>query len=424
MQILNMDDVGTSPMRKYALEKIVQVMNKLNPGNVMAGNFDVDLNSYARVYIIGFGKASFNMYAGIRDRVMGKLSYAGIIIPDDEKHDKIFPELEILRGTHPYVSNLSVESSIKLLSRIKELTENDLVIVLISGGGSSLFEIPENGIDMDDIRRISSEVMDNDGDIYVLNHIRSTLSSVKNGKLARFLYPASVRAFIISDVVYDNLNIIASGPLVKSAAQVNIREMANKYINDNRLKNILAEKAVSGNLEDKYFLKVKNTIILKNLDFVNSLYSNLEGEKINLGSNVNGDVKLVSQDITDILKRLYNIKGQGFWFVCGGETTVNVTGKGKGGRNQELVSRMMEYMDENENFLFISMGTDGIDGKSIAAGGIVDNSTRIDNLASYLENNDSYTALSRSHGAIITGRTGNNVSDIIFGFYGRTNNNF
>ena len=332
--------------------------------------------------------------------------------------------MEILRGTHPYVSNLSVESSIKLLSRIKELTENDLVIVLISGGGSSLFEIPENGIDMDDIRRISSEVMDNDGDIYVLNHIRSTLSSVKNGKLARFLYPASVRAFIISDVVYDNLNIIASGPLVKPAAQVNIREMANKYINDNRLKNILAEKAVSGNLEDKYFLKVKNTIILKNLDFVNSLYSNLEGEKINLGSNVNGDVKLVSQDITDILKRLYNIKGQGFWFVCGGETTVNVTGNGNGGRNQELVSRMMEYMGKNENFLFISMGTDGIDGKSIAAGGIVDNSTRIDNLASYLENNDSYTALSESHGAIITGRTGNNVSDIMFGFYGSTNNNF
>jgi glycerate 2-kinase len=152
---------------------------------------------------------------------------------------------------------------------------------------------------------------------------------------------------------------------------------------------------------------------------VDFIYSELDGEKINLGSYINGDVKTVSYNIVNILRNLFEIKGKPFWFVCGGETTVNVTGNGYGGRNQELAVRMMENMDKKEEFLFISIGTDGIDGKSTAAGGIVDNSTKIENLETYIDNNDTYTALSQSNGAIITGRTGNNVSDIMLGYYGQ-----
>ena len=214
MQILNMDNIGTNSRRAYALEKIQNAINNLNPAAAMSRNFNVDTEKFDRVYVIGFGKASFNMYSGIRERVLKKLSYAGIIIPDDEVHNESYQELEILRGTHPYVSSLSVESSKKLLSHLDGLTEKDLVIVLISGGGSSLFELLETGIDVNDLKDISAEIMENDGDIYVLNRLRSSLSAVKNGKLAKYLYPASVAGYIISDVVYDNLNIIASGPLV------------------------------------------------------------------------------------------------------------------------------------------------------------------------------------------------------------------
>jgi glycerate 2-kinase len=424
MQILNMDDIATSPGRKYALEKIEHVINSLNPGSAIEHYLDADMDNFDHIYVIGFGKASFSMYSGIRDKVAGKLSYAGIIVPEDEKHGENFPELDLLMGNHPYVSSLSVDSSKKLLSHVIGLSENDLVIVLISGGGSSLFEIPENGVSVEDIKDISKEIMENDGDIYTLNHIRSSMSSVKNGKLARHLYPAYVRAFIVSDVVFDDLNIIASGPLVQQPQVRGLPDIIEKYVKDSRLKAVASRAAVSGNLEDKYFAKVTNTIILKNRDFVDALYSELEGEKINLGSNVNGDVNVVSKRITDTLKGVWDIKGRGFWFVCGGETTVNVTGTGSGGRNQELVLRMMEYMSPAEIFTFISIGTDGIDGKSIAAGGIVDNTTKIEGLDKYLENNDSYSALSTSHGAIITGRTGNNVSDIILGFYSIKNDNF
>ncbi|ARD84731.1 glycerate 2-kinase [Ferroplasma acidiphilum] len=423
MQILNMDNIGTNSRRVYALEKIQNAINNLNPAAAMSRNFNVDTEKFDRVYVIGFGKASFNMYSGIRERVLKKLSYAGIIIPDDEVHNESYQELEILRGTHPYVSSLSVESSKKLLSHLDGLTEKDLVIVLISGGGSSLFELLETGIDVNDLKDISAEIMENDGDIYVLNRLRSSLSAVKNGKLAKYLYPASVAGYIISDVVYDNLNIIASGPLVNIPAPANLKELAKKYIKDARLRDIIEKVDISKTLDSKYFTNVKNTIVLKNRDFVDYIYSELEGEKINLGSNINGDVKVVSRDLTDILRNILEIKGEPFWFVCGGETTVTVTGNGSGGRNQELAVRVMENMGDND-FLFISMGTDGIDGKSIAAGGIVDNSTRIENLEEYLASSDTYTALSKAHGAIITGRTGNNVSDIMLGFYGRTNNNF
>jgi len=413
-----MENIATNPRRFYALKKIEQAINDLNPADAIAKNFDIDIDKFSRVYIIGFGKASFNMYSGIRDKVIKKISYAGIIIPEDETHIENYPELEVLRGTHPYVSDLSVESSKKLLSHLNGLTENDLIIVLISGGGSSLFEIPETGIDVNDMKEISSEIMKNDGDIYVLNEIRSSISSVKNGKLARYLYPACVRAYIVSDVVYDDLDIIASGPLVNSPRPPDLKELAEKYIDNQRLKDIIENEETYNLPDSKYFSNVKNMIILKNRDVVDFIYSELDGEKINLGSNINGDVKKVSSNIISILRNLFEIKGKPFWFVCGGETTVNVSGNGYGGRNQELVVRMMENMNSKEDFLFISIGTDGIDGKSTAAGGIVDNSTKIENLAAYLDNNDTYTALSRSGGAIITGRTGNNVSDIIFGYYG------
>ncbi|WP_337860491.1 DUF4147 domain-containing protein [Ferroplasma sp.] len=413
-----MDDISQSQLRKYALKKVEDTVNTLDPSSAIANNFDIDIAQYKNIYVIGFGKASFKMYYGIRNKVTSKLIYAGIIIPDDEDHDESYPELEILKGTHPIVSDLSVKSSKKLLSHIGALTEEDLVIVLISGGGSSLFEIPEPGISINDMAEISTEVMENDGDIYVLNRIRSALSAVKNGKLAKYLYPASVIAFIVSDVIYDDLNIIASGPLVKSSQAFNMNSLVEKYINRQDLKNIVEKSNVS-EIPDQYFLKVQNRIILRNRDFVDFLYSSLEDEKINLGSNISGDVKPVSFKIPEILRNVFDLKGKDFWFVCGGETTVNVRGNGKGGRNQELVLRMMENMHKNENFLFISIGTDGIDGKSIAAGGIVDNSTQIDNINDCLENNDSYTALSRSHGTIITGRTGNNVSDLMIGFYGR-----
>jgi glycerate 2-kinase len=424
MKIANMEEIGGTDRRRYILEIIEKVMNELTPENAIKGNFHADISKYDKIYVMGFGKAAYSMYRGIRDYIIKKLCYAGIIIPEDENPEFQFPELEILKGTHPYVSQLTVDSSVKLLSGVRNASKNDLIIVLISGGGSSLFEIPEPGIGINEIMEASREIMNNDGDIYTLNRIRSMLSSVKGGKLAKILYPASIVSYIISDVIYDDMGIIASGPLVKPQQPGNISGIIDTYVSDKNLASILKGRIVSGNLEDKYYSSIENHIILRNNDFVSTIFSRIEGEKINLGSNINGDVNQVSSDILSILRNVYSLKGMGFWFVCGGETTVNVHGNGSGGRNQELVLRLLKGMKPGEEYTFCSMGTDGIDGKSNAAGGIVDQDTRIPELDRYLQDNDSSTALSLCHGAIVTGRTGNNVSDIIAGYYSGANNNF
>ena len=421
MNIKNKNDISTNDKRKFFINIIEKVFNELSPEKIINKKFNPDFNEYNNIYVIGFGKASFKMYSGIRNKIIGKVKYAGIIVPEDENDKNAYSELNILKGTHPYISELSVNSSRELLSNLKDLNENDLVIVLISGGGSSLFEIPVDNVSANDIMNISKEIMKNGGDIYSLNYMRSVLSEVKNGKLSKYLYPANIVSYIISDVIYDDLSIIASGPLKQTDNDFNINKLLNKYIKDDKLKNIIINNYKNYKIENKYFKKITNNIILKNNDFVNKFYEYMDTNSINLGSNINGDVDDVSGELAKVLRSVYSIKKSSFSFVGGGETTVNVRGNGRGGRNQELVLRLLKNMKNNENFVFVSIGTDGIDGMSNAAGGIVDNTTKISDLEYYLNNNDSYTALLKNHGVIITGRTGNNVSDIIMGYYSENN---
>ncbi len=417
MYISNTGEFAVNSRRKEIAELLEKVMNELSPDKTMKKVFNRDISIYSKVYVMGFGKAAYNMYSGIRDSILKKLAYAGIIIPQDEIHDNGYPELEILKGTHPFISDVSVNSSNKMLSNFKNLNENDLVIVLISGGGSSLFEIPVSGINAGEIMNISREIMNNGGDIYELNHIRSALSMVKNGGLAEMLYPAKIDAYAVSDVIFNDPDIIASGPLSFPVHSPKMMEYIEKYIKTPEMKVLVKTHINFIDPDKKYFKNISYNIILKNQNFVDNIYNNIDDEKVNIGTDINGDVNDVASNIVNIIRTIYKIKNHGFWFVAGGEPTVNVTGHGLGGRNEELVLKMMKLMDNNECYTFASIGTDGIDGTSPAAGGIVDNDTGIENLDEYLKNNDSYHALLNAHGLIMTGRTGNNVSDIIIGYY-------
>ncbi len=416
MDILNKGQISTNAKRKYALDLIEEAIKKFSPENVLSKKFDLDIDKYDKIYVLGFGKAAFKMYAGIRDKIYKKIKYAGIIVPEDEVDSNNFSELEILKGSHPFISQISVDSSVKLMSHIKDINENDLAIVLISGGGSALFEIPENNISVDRIMEVSKEIMNNGGNIYDLNIIRSGLSGVKGGKMARYLYPARVISYIISDVFFDDMSIIASGPLVKHKNEIDTKTIIQKFIKNENLKKFVLNNYRSNDLDEKYYSSIQNNIVLNNRDFVDYIYKNMDENSICLGSNINGDIENVSSNIMEILRKTYEIKNSPFWFVCGGETTVMVKGKGIGGRNEELVLKLFKKSQKNEHFLYLSFGTDGIDGLSPAAGGIVDNDTKIGSLDEYLQNNDSYHALIEN-GIIITGRTGNNVSDIILGYY-------
>ncbi len=416
LNLLNEKDVCINGRRSFIINIFKEAFDELDPEKLVKPYLaKLNLSSYEKVFVIGFGKASMAMYAGIRNALVGRLSYAGIIVPEDENVIE-YPELQILRGTHPYTSQASVDSSVELLSHV-HAGPRDLVIVLISGGGSSLFEIPEDGIDISFISEMSRKMMEHGSNIYELNAIRSALSRVKGGKLAKILYPARIVSFIVSDVPGDDISVIASGPLVKTRTDPRMVYEKYRSVLDSRVQFFMDRSII----DDTYFRNVENLVILKNSDFVNFVYQKIGKDCISLGSGIEANVDFLGTYLDTVLHDIHRIIGRPFWFVFGGETTVNVRGKGIGGRNLELSLRFMKNTSFTD-FLFVSIGTDGIDGSSPAAGGIVDGYERRnikdEDMESAIEDNDSYTFLSKVHGAIMTGRTGTNVSDIIAGYIG------
>ncbi len=426
--VKNYNDLGTSDDRKKILDCFINVFATISPFSaveIYSRKLSHDIDESGRIFVIGFGKASLAMYEGIREKVKDKLCYAGIIVPKDQEVADNFPELEILRGTHPAVSELSVKSSETILGHLKNLEKEDLVLVLISGGGSALFEVPEQGIDIRTLSSISDCMMKNGADIYELNRVRQLMSSVKGGKLAGILKPAKVRSMIISDVTGDDLSIIASGPLVKPSGNEEVRKIMASY--GDRCKEIVAlEKIMSGHDSGRQEMgDVENLLVLKNYDYVKGVKDFLLKNEKNVVAwepGVTGEVSEVARNLASVARSMYSLFNGSFWLVLGGETTVNVTGKGKGGRNQELALRFMDNMEDGEQFTLASIGTDGIDGYSDAMGGISDSTLKSSiqrhELLETLKNSDSNTLLSRYKSAIVTGRTGTNVSDIMILHYG------
>jgi glycerate 2-kinase len=425
--VKNYVDLGTSGDRKTILECLNHVFATISPSSAVeksSRKLAQDIEECRRVFVIGFGKASLAMYEGIREKVKAKLSYAGIIVPEDQEITEKFQELQILRGNHPRVSELSVKSSESIIGHLRNLGKDDLVLVLISGGGSALFEIPEQGIDIRTLSSISDCMMKNGADIYELNRVRQIMSSVKGGKLAEILRPAKIRSMIISDVTGDDLSIIASGPLVKTSGNEDVRKIIESYSKKCKELGIL-EKIMSNKNPDKHEIgDVENLLVLKNYDYVEGVKDFLLRNKekvVTWELGVTGEVSDVAITLTEAVRSMYSLFNDSFWLVFGGETTVNVTGKGKGGRNQELALRIMDNMEEDEKFTFASIGTDGIDGYSDAMGGITDNILKSEisrsELLETLKNSDSNTLLSKYKSAIVTGRTGTNVSDIMIMHY-------
>lgn len=426
MIVENLEEIAFNKRRKLLLERLPNIFEKLSPDRVcselLSKTYSPESNG-GSLFVIGFGKASIPMYRGVRNVLEGEISKGWIIVPDDETEKCDYPELKIFHGTHPITGKLTEDSSRKVLEELGSLKKSDTVIVLISGGGSALFEIPVASISIEDIAEASRCLMDSDANIYELNTFRKFFSAVKGGKLADYLKPAKVIGLIISDVFGDDLSMIASGPL--SPAEIEGSELESLVARHSQKCPILEGMRDRLNAEDK---KIRTSgiaeqhIVLRNMDFVREFEKYFEDcglDYVSLGSTINGEVTEVSERMSGILKGIRSVKPGGFWFVFGGETTVNVSGQGEGGRNQEIAVRMMLKL-KTCDFTFMSIGTDGIDGKSPAMGGIVDSDISseisIEEAMKYLKNSDTFNLLSKHRSVIITGRTGTNVSDIAAGY--------
>ncbi len=429
--IKNYGDIDTDVHGLRLVNSLEQSLRRLTPERVMekATRGIQSKLGKGKTVVIGFGKASFGMFLGLSKNLGDRAESSSVIIPENLQIKDSVSGLKVLRAPHPVPDERTIKASRSIMEGIGKFQENDNVIVLISGGSSSLFEIPARDIDIDLIRYVTSTMMDRGSDIMDLNRMRQVMSSVKGGKLAARLWPAKVLVYIISDVPGDDPSFIGSGPVTfTQITEGEIDSILQKYDldRDSRTREIMDKFDYSFPDKNK-FRHIRTKIVLKNHDFVRVITASLrKGNQrvLDLGSGLGGDVQTVANSLSDSMEKLSGLYERDTWFVGGGETTVNVKGKGIGGRNQELAVRFaMEMRDKEMEYAFMSAGTDGIDGSSDAMGGIVCSSAfeklDPDQVAEYLKNNDTGTLLKIKNMAMISGATGNNVSDVFAGFIGR-----
>ena len=365
-----------------------------------------------KVILVAVGKAAWQMAKTARDCLGSRIS-DGIVIT---KYGHVKSPLEGIRcmeAGHPVPDENSFRGTEAALELVKNLTEQDTVLFLLSGGGSALFEKPL--ISAEELQSITSQLLRSGADIVEINTVRKRLSGVKGGRFAQACFPARVYGIVLSDIIGDPLDMIASGPASPdSSTCAQALEIAEKY------DLILSDDA-------RQCLCRETPKVLSN---VRCCVSGSVRELCQAAAAAAQELGYETRILTDRLdcqakeagRMLAALArenaGKKLALIAGGETVVKVTGTGKGGRNQELALAAAEIIDGMENVCIFSVGSDGTDGPTDAAGGFVDGTTagllREAGLtvSGILEDNDAYHALEKTGGLIITGPTGTNVNDV------------
>ncbi|MCF8412721.1 MAG: DUF4147 domain-containing protein [Melioribacteraceae bacterium] len=386
---------------------------------------EIDLDSFKKVYVVGAGKASGNMAKEI-ELILGNRIDSGVVgVKYGHKAGcKIIEEIE---AAHPTPDNKSLKVGKKISNICTEATKEDLVIFLFSGGGSSLMESLPEDIPLEDFQKFNSLLLHSGLPIQDINALRKSISRVKAGKLAEMAFPAKCITLIISDVIGNDPADIASGPTTKSETDY---KFCLDLLKENKLLSKTPDSIVSF-MKDRFSTKpavspiFNNNIILgSNIDAINTLVKTAEINKLNpivIGSDISGDVETVSKFFIDKIISVKKLAGNSNKPICligGGEPTVNVKGNGIGGRNTHFALVMMiEMIKLNLEFSFASVGTDGTDGSTDAAGAFISHNTKFKILqkridpTNYYKNFDSYNFFNDVGGLIKTGPTGTNVMD-------------
>lgn len=367
-----------------------------------------------RVLVIGAGKASGAMAEALDNVVPVE---AGVVaVPIGIASRFATKKIVLMEATHPYPSEKSVAAAKAMLALAKRVRNGDVVVCLVSGGGSALLEMPKKGISVGEVSEVSKLLMHAGAGINELNTVRQCLSAVKGGKLAAAFAEATVVNLVVSDVLGSPLEIIASGPTVRCRATPS---EARKIIAKYGLENTDAGRkgvAVIKKMPDEHVKMPEiDSFILADNDFAvdkATEFLRRRGLKPVVMKRVKGEARAVGKALAKLVNR-------GSCFVAGGETIVTVRGKGKGGRSQELALAAAMHLKRG---VLLSAGTDGIDGNSDAAGAIVDSTTADKarkkglDARGYLKDNDSNTFFRKLGNSLIkTGPTGTNVCDLIIG---------
>ena len=388
-----------------------------------------DLEAYEHIFLLGGGKAAVPMAAAVVDILGPRLSQGIVVTKYDHAGEWASPHVEVIEAGHPVPDDNSVRAAQAVAELANEAAKDDLVICLISGGGSALLTKPAPGLTLDDFQAITDALLRSGATINEINAVRKHCSGIKGGNLARLVAPAQLVTLILSDVIGDPLDVIASGPTVPDSTTVaDTREVLERYGLEGG--SLLRETPKPG---DASFEGVQNLVVGSNRLGAEAAVDKARSigfETLLLGTYIEGEAREVGKVAAALAKSLRAERvplSPPACLVWGGETTVTIRGEGKGGRNQELALAAALALDGWPGLLLMALATDGTDGPTDAAGATVTGETigrarelGLDARAALAEN-DSYHFFANltgsgpeAGGLIRTGPTGTNVNDLLF----------
>jgi len=427
-QCLGLFDKGIAAADPYSA---VKAYLQIKDGQLHIGH--LPYSNWNKIHLIAFGKAACAMAQAARQAIPhDQLAEPGIVVTN---YDNVcdLDGFEVLGASHPLPDANGLAAAKKIAAKAQQADKNDLILALISGGGSALLPYPVAGISLDDKIAATQLLLSCGATINQINCVRKHLSQFKGGGLARFAAPSSLHALILSDVLGDDLSAIASGPTVADettfADAIDILKNSwhrlppsvQQYM-EQGANGLQTETPKPG---DPLFNSISQTLIGSNslsVDAVVTAATQQAYQTQIFSRALSGEARHVAEQLVEHGETLF---AQGFRqpiaVIAGGETTVTLTGNGRGGRNQEMALAFALAAERRAlpgQWTFLSGGTDGRDGPTDAAGGIVDRQT-LDkiraggiNPQAALDNNDSYNALKVANDLVITGATGTNVADL------------
>ena len=444
-----MKDLPLDQLKKMVIEIFLRAVSAVDPSKRLREMITVEqdtlrvkidehsedlfhLKAFKNIFLIGTGKASASMARTMEDLLTDRISSG--VITTKLGHRLPLKRTELIEAGHPIPDRNGLEGAHRIQSLLKHSGPEDLVLVVLSGGGSALLPLPAEGISLEEKQEVTQLLLDCGADIMEINTVRKHISQIKGGWLARWAYPSTVLAFILSDVVGDPLDVIGSGPTVPDPSTFEdaweilrkyslIREVApaiQKHLQLGR-EGRVQETPKPG---ESAFEKVHNILMGSNILALRAAQQEASSHGFHtliLSSSIVGETREVARFHAAIAKEVMtsgNPIPKPACIISGGETTVTIRGRGRGGRNQEFALAGALEIQGLETVVLLSGGTDGTDGPTDAAGAVADHTTVKRALAmglhpkAHLEGNDAYPFFEKLGDLLITGPTQTNVMDV------------
>lgn len=413
-------------------DKLITRTMSVTGDSLQIDKLKISLGKTKSIYVIGAGKASAIMALEVEKILGDRITEGHIIVKYG--HSAELKLIKITEAGHPFPDANGFSATKSILEIARKAKADDIVICLLSGGGSSLLcDCPEE-LTPDDLILVNKLLVNCGAGIKEINAVRKHLSKVKGGQLAAAVYPATLVSLILSDVIGDHPDVIASGPTapdpttfidaIEVLEKFNVKQSLPARVIDFLYSGAMLKRPETPKPGDKIFDKTWNILIGTNRIALESSRLKAQEQNINavvIVDEVQGDVVSVSEYLVDMALQFKNDRHEvkPVCILLGGETTVRMTGKGAGGRNQHLALLCAKHLEDKPGITILCAGTDGNDGPTKAAGAVVDSDTISYALSRkvdpdrYLKDFNSYGFFNKTSGHIITGPTRTNVMDIV-----------